>query len=188
MAEFRIQLDCCWEKSTKTLEDFKIETEQKTFNKITVAGDDYKYDYVEGKEWQFGMIIQHLTRLRSDHFWLKLSHSLCRYRPVTREQTQWAPSIYKCVDFVDRSLLWFVIYLGKCSFAPLLVVCSLCRYQNFIWEKQWYLNKELAVWTLWQNHIISGLQQRKLLSHIFRDFELLQLRSSLIPPVQFQIQ
>lgn len=49
MAEFKIQVDCCWEKSTKKLELFEQDSEEKMFNKITVAGDDFKYDYVEGK-------------------------------------------------------------------------------------------------------------------------------------------
>lgn len=50
MAEFKIHLDFCWEKKTKKLENMKKDSEQKMFNKITVTGDDLKYDYVDGKE------------------------------------------------------------------------------------------------------------------------------------------
>lgn len=50
MAEFRIQLDYCWDKSTKKLEDLhKDSSAHKSFNKITVTGDDLRYDLVEGE-------------------------------------------------------------------------------------------------------------------------------------------
>lgn len=49
MAEFKIQVDCCWEKATKKFQVFEQCTEEKTFNKITVTGDDFKYDYVDEK-------------------------------------------------------------------------------------------------------------------------------------------
>lgn len=47
MAEFKIELGYCWEKSTKKFSELGKNTAEKAFNKITVAGDDLKYGFIE---------------------------------------------------------------------------------------------------------------------------------------------
>ncbi|XP_039265939.1 mRNA turnover protein 4 homolog [Styela clava] len=47
MAEFKIQLCYVWDKPTKTFENLQTNVSEKTFNKITMAGEDLKYDFVE---------------------------------------------------------------------------------------------------------------------------------------------